>query len=104
MRLRPPIDNGRHNDVAAWIAPNCSIPAATAGSLRTAPGSPLQATVIQRIVYGPLMSELGQNERCHSLRRHGRSTSVSGPAGQAVGASELGHCRLLAARTLARPS
>src|SRR5712691_10758925 len=28
---------------------------------------------------GP-MSHLGQNEPCHSLRRHGRSTSVSGPA------------------------
>src|SRR5258708_16999815 len=24
----------------------------------------------------------GQNEPCHSLRRHGRSTSVSGPAGR----------------------
>ena len=28
-----------------------------------------------------------QNEPCHSLRRHGRSTSASGPAGPAVGAS-----------------
>jgi hypothetical protein len=26
------------------------------------------------------MSALGQNEPCHSLREHGRSTSVSGPA------------------------
>jgi hypothetical protein len=28
------------------------------------------------------MTVQGQNEPCHSLRRHGRSTSVSGPAGQ----------------------
>jgi hypothetical protein len=33
------------------------------------------------------MTGLGQNEPCHSLRRHGRSTSISGPAGPAVGAS-----------------
>ncbi len=31
-----------------------------------------------------------QNEPCHSLRRHGRSTSVSGPAGPGVGASGSG--------------
>ncbi len=36
-------------------------------------------------------SGLGQNEPCHSLRRHGRSTSVSGPAGPAVGTSGSGH-------------
>ena len=36
-------------------------------------------------------SAVGQNEPCHSLRRHGRSTSASGPAGPAVGASESGH-------------
>ncbi len=36
------------------------------------------------------MAALGQNEPCHSLRRHGRSTSVSGPAGPAAGASESG--------------
>jgi hypothetical protein len=38
---------------------------------------------------------LGQNEPRHSLRRHGRSTSVSGPAGPAVGASESGQVRTL---------
>ena len=27
----------------------------------------------------------GQNEPCHSFRLHGRSTSISGPAGPAVG-------------------
>src|SRR5262252_519884 len=31
-----------------------------------------------------------QNEPCHSLRRNGRSTSISGLAGRAVGASESG--------------
>ncbi len=36
------------------------------------------------------MSPSGQNEPCHSLRRHGRSTSVSGPAGLAVGTSGSG--------------
>ena len=35
-------------------------------------------------------SQLGQNEPCHSLRRHGRSTSISGPAGPAVGTSGSG--------------
>ena len=30
-------------------------------------------------------SHMGQNEPCHSLRRHGRSTSISGPAEPAVG-------------------
>ena len=39
------------------------------------------------------MSVVGQNEPFHSLVRHGRSTSVSGPAGPAVGASESGHGR-----------
>jgi hypothetical protein len=33
----------------------------------------------------------GQNEPCRSLARHGRSTSVGGLAGPAVGASESGH-------------
>jgi len=32
----------------------------------------------------------GQNEPCHALRRHGRSTSISGPAGPAVGTSGSG--------------
>ena len=41
---------------------------------------------------------LGQNEPCHSLRRHGRSTSVSGPARPAVGASESGQVRPCRAR------
>src|SRR5215813_13084490 len=27
------------------------------------------------------MTASGENEPCHSLRRHGRSTSISGPAG-----------------------
>src|SRR5467141_3825071 len=31
-----------------------------------------------------MMAALGQNEPCHSLVRHGRSTSVSGPVGPAV--------------------
>src|SRR5215468_6609630 len=31
-----------------------------------------------------------QNEPCHSLGGHGRSTSVSVPAGPAVGTSEVG--------------
>ena len=35
-------------------------------------------------------SELGQNEPCQSLRQHGRSTSISGPAGPAVGTSGSG--------------
>jgi hypothetical protein len=39
------------------------------------------------------MTGLGQNEPCHSLVRHGRSTSISGPVGPAVGASGLGHKR-----------
>src|SRR5215472_16156150 len=34
---------------------------------------------------------LGQHEPCDSLRWHGKSTSVSGPAGPAVGSSESGH-------------
>jgi len=34
--------------------------------------------------------QTGQNEPCHSLRRHGRSTSISGPAGPAVGTSGSG--------------
>jgi hypothetical protein len=33
---------------------------------------------------------IGQNEPCHSLRRHGRTTSESGLAGPEVGASESG--------------
>src|SRR5258708_33278186 len=39
------------------------------------------------------MAGAGQNEPCYSLRRHGRSTSVSGPAGPAVGASGSGQNR-----------
>src|SRR5258708_32163116 len=39
------------------------------------------------------MAASGQNEPCHSLRRHGRSTSVSGPSRPAVGASESGQFR-----------
>ena len=35
----------------------------------------------------------GQNEPCHSLRRHGRSTSVSGPAGPAALPSRANCCR-----------
>src|SRR5258708_40312599 len=35
----------------------------------------------------------GQNESCDSFRRHGRSTSVSGPAGPAVGTSGSGQLR-----------
>jgi|GEM_PF-5030768 hypothetical protein len=41
----------------------------------------------------PSMATSGQNEPRHSLRRHGRSTSVSGPAGPAVGTSGSGHTR-----------
>ena len=48
------------------------------------------------VCYGPAMTAPGQNEPCHSLRRHGRSTSVSGPAGPGVGASESGQFRTLA--------
>src|SRR5215831_10408119 len=44
------------------------------------------------------MTESGQNEPCHSLRRHGRSTSVSGPAGLAVGTSGSGQERTPAAQ------
>jgi len=33
------------------------------------------------------MADMGQNEPCQSLRRHGRTTSVSGPAGPAAGAA-----------------
>jgi hypothetical protein len=40
-----------------------------------------------------VMTVWGQNEPCHSLRRHDRSTSVSGPAGSAVGASGSGQKR-----------
>jgi hypothetical protein len=36
-------------------------------------------------------SPMGQNEPWHSLHRHGRTTSESGPPGQEVGASESGH-------------
>jgi hypothetical protein len=36
------------------------------------------------------MAEMGQNEPCHALRRHGRSTSISGHAGPAVGTSGSG--------------
>ena len=36
---------------------------------------------------------MGQIEPCHSLRWHGRSTSVSGPAGPAAGASKSGNNR-----------
>ena len=36
------------------------------------------------------MSLQGQNEPCHSLRPHGRSTPISGPAGRAVGTSGSG--------------
>jgi hypothetical protein len=36
------------------------------------------------------MSGMGQNEPCHSLRRDGRSTSISGPARPAVSASGSG--------------
>jgi hypothetical protein len=36
------------------------------------------------------MSLMGQNEPCHSLRRHGRSTSLSSPAQSAVVAAALG--------------
>ena len=39
------------------------------------------------------ISAQGQNEPCHSLHRHSRSTSVSGPVGLAVGASGSGHER-----------
>ena len=45
-------------------------------------GSPARKTFFDSI---------GQNEPCHSLRRHGRSTSISGPAGLAVGTSGSGH-------------
>src|SRR5882672_727380 len=46
-------------------------------------------------------SLLGQNEPCHSLHRHGRSTSVSGPAGPAVGASESGQLATNAVQQIA---
>jgi acetyl esterase/lipase len=39
------------------------------------------------------VAALGQNEPCHSLRQHSRSTSGSVPAGTAVGASGLGQQR-----------
>src|SRR5260370_24667962 len=42
----------------------------------------------------PATAATGQNEPCHSLRRHGRSTSVSGPAGSAGGASASGQQRI----------
>src|SRR5258708_40351468 len=45
-------------------------------------------------------ARLYQNEPCHSLRRHGRSTSVSGPAGPAAGASESGQQRTPAVHTV----
>jgi len=59
--------------------------------------SPWQRTGSARMYYAVFTrgraatSELGQNEPCHSLRRHVRSTSVSGPAGSAVGASRSAH-------------
>jgi hypothetical protein len=37
------------------------------------------------------MTAMGQNEPHRSLRLHGRSTSISGFAGPAVGTSESGH-------------
>src|SRR5258708_21955630 len=36
------------------------------------------------------MTASGQNEPCHSLRRHGGVTSVSGPPRPTVGASQSG--------------
>jgi hypothetical protein len=41
----------------------------------------------------PKSAASGQNEPCHSLRRHDRSTSVSGPTGPAVSVSGSGHKR-----------
>src|SRR5258707_12390897 len=49
-------------------------------------------------------SRLYQNEPCHSLRRHGRTTSVSGPAGPAAGASESGQQRTPAMHTVPEES
>src|SRR5258708_37136657 len=42
------------------------------------------------------MAASGQNEPCHSLRRHGRSTSASGPSRPAGGASASGPFQTLA--------
>src|SRR5882762_9851417 len=49
---------------------------------------------------GGATSGSGQNEPCHSLRRHGRSTSVTGPAEPAAGAAESGHNRTHARQQL----
>jgi len=41
---------------------------------------------------GAFSHSLGQKEPCHSLGQPGRSTSISGPAGLAVGTSGSGQC------------
>ncbi len=51
---------------------------------RTHPTTSLAAEcVVHHSKIRPPMSAVGQNEPCHSLCRHGRSISVSGPAGPA---------------------
>ena len=42
-------------------------------------------TLLRCIILCGCESGVGQNEPCHSFRLHGRSTSISGPAGPAVG-------------------
>jgi hypothetical protein len=48
-------------------------------------------------------SASGQNEPCYSLRRHGRSTLVSGPAGPAAGSSGSGQTLHFALQEKQRP-
>jgi hypothetical protein len=62
---------------------------------RTARLPRLRSRELRRVVCcnSQSMAATGQNEPCHSLRRHGRSTSVSGPVGPAVGASGSGQVR-----------
>src|SRR5215831_12172101 len=47
----------------------------------------LQVSAFERIFREIPRTALDQNEPCHSRGRHGRSTSVSGPAGPAAGTS-----------------
>src|SRR5712691_11474166 len=57
-----------------------------------APSSSMRPAQPRRLVTSASLV-MGQNEPRHALRRHGRSTPVSGPAGPAVGASGSGHNR-----------
>ena len=61
-------------------------------SRRLSEGQSCSAHACNRTL-GPRTAK-GQNEPCHSLRRHGRSTSTSGPAGPVVGTSGSGRVEM----------